>query len=61
MRLGVLKEPEGERRVSIVPNSVKKLLNLGFEFASDFEDGLAATLDWSRDYFSKRDGLQLYV
>jgi NAD(P) transhydrogenase subunit alpha len=31
MRLGVLKEPVGENRVSIVPNSYKKLNKLGFE------------------------------
>ena len=31
MRLGVLKEPIGENRVSVVPNSYKKLNKLGFE------------------------------
>ena len=31
MRLGVLKEIEGENRVSIVPGSLKKLKKLGFE------------------------------
>lgn len=31
MRLGVLKEAEGENRVSIVPGSLKKLKKLGFE------------------------------
>ena len=31
MRLGVLKEPVGENRVSLVPNSYKKLNKLGFE------------------------------
>ena len=31
MRLGVLTEPEGENRVAIVPNSVKKLAKSGFE------------------------------
>ncbi len=31
MRLGVLKEPEGENRVSIVPSSIKKLIKMGFE------------------------------
>lgn len=30
MRLGVLKEPVGENRVSVVPNSYKKLNKLGF-------------------------------
>ena len=33
MRLGVLKEPVGENRVSVVPNSYKKLNKLGFELA----------------------------
>ena len=31
MRLGVLTEPEGENRVAIVPNSVKKLVKKGLE------------------------------
>ena len=31
MRLGVLKEPKGENRVSIVPSSIKKLAKHGFE------------------------------
>ena len=31
MRLGVLKEPDAENRVSIIPASVKKLLKMGFE------------------------------
>ena len=31
MRLGVLKEPDEENRVSIVPGSIKKLQKLGFE------------------------------
>ena len=31
MRLGVLKEPDGENRVSLIPNSYKKLNKLGFE------------------------------
>jgi len=31
MRLGVLKEIEGENRVSIVPGSIKKLNKMGFE------------------------------
>ena len=33
MRLGVLKEPVGENRVSVIPNSFKKLNKLGFELA----------------------------
>ena len=39
MRLGVLKEPVDERRVSIVPNSVNKLLNLGFEVIVEHSAG----------------------
>ena len=31
MRLGILTEPEGENRVAIVPNSVKKLVKKGLE------------------------------
>ena len=31
MKLGVLKEPEGETRVAIVPTSLKKLQKAGFE------------------------------
>ena len=31
MRLGVLKEIDGENRVSIVPGSLKKLKKMGFE------------------------------
>jgi len=31
MRLGVLKEPQGENRVSIVPSSIKKLKKSGFQ------------------------------
>ena len=31
MRLGVVKEPVGENRVSVVPNAYKKLNKLGFE------------------------------
>ncbi len=45
MRLGVLKEPEGERRVPIVPNSVKKLLNLGFEVIVERAAGALAHHD----------------
>lgn len=40
MRLGVLKEPEGENRVSIVPSSLKKLHNLGFEVTVESNAGL---------------------
>lgn len=40
MRLGVLKEPEGDNRVSIVPSSLKKLHNLGFEVTVESNAGL---------------------
>ncbi len=39
MRLGVVKEPEGENRVSIVPNSVTKLSKLGFEVVVESGSG----------------------
>ncbi len=45
MRLGVLKEPADERRVSIVPNSVKKLCNLGFEVIVEHSAGILSHHD----------------
>ncbi len=39
MRLGVLKEPEGENRVSIVPGSIKKLIKMGFEVFVEYGAG----------------------
>ena len=45
MRLGVLKEPEGENRVSIIPNSYKKLNRLGFELT--VESGAGAISHYS--------------
>ena len=42
MRLGVLKEPDGENRVSIVPSSVKKIAKLGFEVLVESNSGIAA-------------------
>ena len=42
MRLGVLKEPEGEDRVAIVPKSLRKLGKAGFEIVIESGAGLAA-------------------
>ena len=42
MKLGVLKEPEAETRVAIVPTSVKKLLKAGFEVVVESGAGVAA-------------------
>ena len=42
MKLGVLKEPEGETRVAIVPSSMKKLLKAGFEVVVESGAGIAA-------------------
>ena len=42
MKLGVLKEPEGETRVAIVPTSMKKLLKAGFEVIIESGAGIAA-------------------
>lgn len=42
MKLGVLKEPEGETRVAIVPTSMKKLLKAGFEVVVEAGAGTAA-------------------
>ena len=42
MKLGVLKEPEGETRVAIVPTSMKKLLKAGFEVVVESGAGVAA-------------------
>ena len=39
MRLGVLTEPDGENRVAIVPNSVKKLMKKGLEVFVDKSAG----------------------
>ena len=40
MRLGVLKEPHHENRVSIVPATVKKLLKMGFDVVVEQGAGL---------------------
>ena len=42
MKLGVLKEPEGETRVAIVPTSLKKLQKAGFEVVIETGAGVAA-------------------
>jgi len=42
MKLGVLKEPQGETRVAIVPASLKKLLKAGFEVVVESGAGTAA-------------------
>ena len=42
MRLGVLKEPEGETRVAIVPKSLRKLSKSGFEVTIESNAGVSA-------------------
>ena len=42
MRLGVLKEPEGETRVAIVPKSLRKLSKSGFEVVVESNAGITA-------------------
>ena len=42
MKLGVLKEPEGETRVAIVPTSLKKLQKAGFEVVIESGAGVSA-------------------
>ena len=42
MKLGVLKEPDGETRVAIVPTSLKKLQKAGFEVVIEAGAGTAA-------------------
>ena len=44
MKLGVLKEPEGETRVAIVPTSLKKLQKAGFEVVIEAGAGTARTI-----------------
>ena len=41
MKLGILKEPEGEMRVPIVPNSIPKLIKSGLEVI--VENGVATS------------------
>ena len=40
MRIGVLKEPTNENRVSLVPDSVKKLRKIGFEVVIENDAGI---------------------
>ena len=42
MRLGVLREPEGEMRVALVPNSILKLSKSGFEVFIEKDAGVNA-------------------
>ena len=42
MRLGVLREPEGEMRVALVPNSIPKLSKSGFEVLIEKDAGINA-------------------
>ena len=42
MRLGVLREPEGEMRVALVPNSILKLSKSGFEVFIEKDAGVTA-------------------
>jgi len=45
LRLGVLKEPKGDTRVSVVPGSLKKLMKMGFEVFVEKGAGLSAHHD----------------
>ena len=54
MRLGVLREPEGEMRVAIVPNSIPKLSKSGFEVFIEEDAGVNA--NHSNDEYEKRGG-----
>ena len=49
MRLGVLKEPDGENRVSLVPSSYKKLNKLGFQLT--VEPGAGKISHYSDDEY----------
>ena len=54
MRLGVLREPEGEMRVALVPNSIPKLSKSGFEVLIEEDAGLNA--NHSNDEYEVRGG-----
>ena len=54
MRLGVLREPEGEMRVAVVPNSIPKLSKSGFEVFIEEDAGVNA--NHSNDEYEKRGG-----
>ncbi len=52
MRLGVLKEIEGEMRVAIVPNSIPKLIKSGFDIFIEKDAGIFANHS-NEEYESK--------
>ena len=54
MRLGVLREPEGEMRVALVPNSIPKLSKSGFEVFIEEDSGLNS--NHSNDEYEARGG-----
>ncbi|MBK11376.1 MAG: NAD(P)(+) transhydrogenase (Re/Si-specific) subunit alpha [Euryarchaeota archaeon] len=54
MRLGVLKEPEGEMRVALVPNSIPKLSKSGFEVFIEEDAGVNA--NHSNEEYEVRGG-----
>jgi len=54
MRLGVLREPEGEMRVALVPNSILKLSKSGFEVFIEKDAGVNA--NHSNDEYEGRGG-----
>tara|TARA_B100000965_G_scaffold50592_1_gene37413 strand:+ start:52786 stop:53943 length:1158 start_codon:yes stop_codon:yes gene_type:complete len=54
MRLGVLREPEGEMRVALVPNSILKLSKSGFEVFIEKDAGVNA--NHSNEEYEGRGG-----
>ena len=54
MRLGVLREPEGEMRVALVPNSIPKLSKSGFEVFIEEDAGVNA--NHSNEEYEGRGG-----
>lgn len=54
MRLGVLREPEGEMRVALVPNSIPKLSKSGFEVFIEKDAGVTA--NHSNEEYEGRGG-----
>tara|TARA_B100000886_G_scaffold16943_1_gene10779 strand:- start:2914 stop:4071 length:1158 start_codon:yes stop_codon:yes gene_type:complete len=54
MRLGVLREPEGEMRVALVPNSIPKLSKSGFEVFIEEDAGVNA--NHSNEEYEVRGG-----
>ncbi|MGY8692507.1 MAG: hypothetical protein ACKVHF_06045, partial [Candidatus Poseidoniales archaeon] len=55
MRLGILKEPEGENRVAIVPNSVKKLTKNGFKVYVESGSGILS--NYSDELYSNQGAI----